>query len=276
MGLWFEEKGAAMSISAGGPRIFSVGEAFSVTFNELLRRFGHYVGIVFIASVAGIVINLVAPIEPINAEEPSPEQMSAYFSQLAASFVLLIPVHGLITGALAYSVVAGLRGNDMSIGEALSAGLGVLLYTVAAQLVSGLIIGVGMLLLIVPGIIALLFLFVCTPVAAAESAWPVQAIRRSVFLTDGYRWQLLGIMLIQVVASFFLLAIIGSIASAFVGEGGATSGGAPSNSMPLMIVSALVTLPVNAFFSVLTIVVYYQLSVEKDQRDDNAVAQVFH
>jgi len=85
-----------------------------------------------------------------------------------------------------------------------------------ASLVSGLLIGLGTIFLIVPGIIlALMWMFVSLILAETQlDFWP--AMQASADLTAGYRWQLFGLMLACVLVA--LLGILACCVGIFVAQ----------------------------------------------------------
>jgi uncharacterized membrane protein len=81
----------------------------------------------------------------------------------------------------------------------------------AAELLTGLIIFVGLVLLVVPGIIAILTLLFTLYVVIDKGLGPIEAIKESARLARGHRWELLLLMLMVLV-----LNILGAVAL-FVG-----------------------------------------------------------
>ena len=87
----------------------------------------------------------------------------------------------------------------------------VLPYLVAA-LVYAVMVGLGLILLIVPGIIlAIVFAFYGFHIVDTGSTNPVEALRRSADITRGHRWQLFlfGLLLLGINILGILLLIIG-------------------------------------------------------------------
>jgi uncharacterized membrane protein len=64
----------------------------------------------------------------------------------------------------------------------------------AASLLSGLVIVVGLILLIVPGIIAALMLVFTKYIVVARGMGPIEAMKESARITKGHRWQVLGFL----------------------------------------------------------------------------------
>ena len=75
------------------------------------------------------------------------------------------------------------------------------------SILTTLAISVGFLLLIVPGIIALLFFMFSAFIVIDRELGPIEAMKESMRITEGHRWPLLGFVLI-----LFLIVIIGALA----------------------------------------------------------------
>jgi uncharacterized membrane protein len=75
-----------------------------------------------------------------------------------------------------------------------------------ASILVGLTIGIGFVLLIVPGIIAILFFMFTTFIVIDKELGPIEAMKESMRIGRGYRWTLLGF--IAVVALILLAGLI--------------------------------------------------------------------
>jgi uncharacterized membrane protein len=93
-----------------------------------------------------------------------------------------------------------------------------------AEILVGLAIGVGFILLIIPGIIATIFFMFTTFIVIDKELGPIEAMKESMRIGRGYRWPLLGlivllllIMLLGVIALFVGVLVAMPVASlAFV------------------------------------------------------------
>jgi uncharacterized membrane protein len=78
----------------------------------------------------------------------------------------------------------------------------------AASILLGLAIVVGLILLIVPGIIfALMFMFT-TFIVIERELGPIEAMKESRRITHGHKWKLLGLMLLLVLINLLGLAVL--------------------------------------------------------------------
>ena len=77
-----------------------------------------------------------------------------------------------------------------------------------AQLSASLLIALGFIALIVPGIVLLVRYALLAPAVVLEGAAPGEARRRSIELTSGIRWQIFGAAFLFLVAFGFLSFLI--------------------------------------------------------------------
>jgi len=80
-----------------------------------------------------------------------------------------------------------------------------------ASILVGFAIGIGLVLLIVPGILAMLFFMFSTVIVVDRDLGPIEAMKESMRIGRGYRWSLLGL-----VALLALIVFVGMLAF-FVG-----------------------------------------------------------
>ena len=76
-----------------------------------------------------------------------------------------------------------------------------------ASILVGVTIGVGFVLLIVPGIIAMLFFMFTTFIVIDRGLGPIDAMKESMRIGNGYRWTLLGLIVL-----LMLIIVAGTVA----------------------------------------------------------------
>jgi hypothetical protein len=155
-------------------------------------------------------------------------------------FLVVAIVNGLIGGSLilvpisfAVSVIAGTlyQGmvvelvsdvqdgrRDMTVGDLVNAIGPVLLPLIGAGILAGIAIGIGFLLLIVPGLILLTIWAVIAPVIVVEHSGVLDAFGRSRELVRGNGWQVFGVIVCVYVIVFIVGAILGAIAAGISGS----------------------------------------------------------
>jgi len=190
-------------------------------------RFAGISAIVFVPVVlvaGGLGVGFALGHGPVPTGAPA-AQRGPILSLLAVVVPLLIVAGVVQMGALTYGAVQHLGGRPVRFGAMLSAGFGRLLPLIGAGIVTALLVWVGFLLLVVPGIIIACGLAATIPAVVAERKGPIEALRRSWGLTRGYRGKIflagLVLLLIQIglnlVSNLFsLVPILGVLAALFV------------------------------------------------------------
>jgi hypothetical protein len=102
--------------------------------------------------------------------------------------------------------------RDNTAGELFGSVSPVLVPLIAVSILAGLGIGIGFVLLIVPGLVLLTFWSVAAPVVVIERPGVFAAFGRSRELVRGYGWPVFGTVVLV-----FLLVIAASIAAALIG-----------------------------------------------------------
>ncbi|MDY6762089.1 MAG: hypothetical protein SVY41_03495 [Candidatus Nanohaloarchaea archaeon] len=87
-----------------------------------------------------------------------------------------------------------------------------LLHTLVGGLLFGIAVGVGFLLLVVPGIYLLLALFFWTVFVAVEDENFYEAMQSAWELSKGHKWQLLGLLVVIALINI-VLSLVGAAAS---------------------------------------------------------------
>ena len=113
---------------------------------------------------------------------------------------------------LAYAVIRDLRATAPEFPQLLAQSCRALPCALVVSVLANLCMTVGFMLLVVPGIIVLLMLWVAVPAAVVERKY-ASALRRSVVLTKGYKGQLFGLFLLILFFGFLTSALAEALAS---------------------------------------------------------------
>lgn len=184
------------------------------------------------------------------------------FSALLAIVIQMI-LSQLIAAAITYGSFQYMRGQPVGIGDALSRGLSLIVPMIGVAILAGLAIGIGFILLVVPGIIIAVMLWVAIPAAVVERPGVVASLSRSAELTKGYRGSVFGILVIIVVAGLIAGLVIPYVL--------ASIGGTTLYSIGSWVVNAVF----GAFSATAAAVGYYCLRVAKEGVDIDQIAKVF-
>ena len=171
----------------------------------------------------------------------------------------------LLIGAVVYGTVSELRGRRAGLGECIARGVAVIPPILAVAILTALAIWLGSILFLVPGVIALLMLWVAIPVAVVERPGVFASLGRSRALTKGSRWRVFKLIAIVgfvwMFAAWLVIAIL-----VFSGLWTLTA-----MMVALWILTALFT----ALYAVLSAVGYHDLRVAKEGVDAQQIAAVF-
>jgi hypothetical protein len=200
-------------------------------------------------------------------------------------FVIVMAINQLGVAAITYGTVQDLRGRKAGVGECLSHGLAVVAPVLGVAVLSALIIGVAAMVAyyilsfihpvlggIAAGILAIagfIVFWVAVPTAVIERPGVIASLTRSVSLTAGYRWHILGIYLLLIVIAIgfvIVLAIVTAIISFISGTLG---------SIVEFILNIGFSLLATALMATLAAVGYYSLRVTKEGADIHDIAKVF-
>lgn len=130
----------------------------------------------------------------------------------------------ILQGTIIYGTVSDLNGRRVSVADSLRVGLYAFLPMLLIGIMMALAIGVGLFLLIVPGVMLAIAWCVAIPAYVVERPRIMDVFGRSAELTRGNRWRIFGLVLIWVIAMLIVemvFAVIGGLSSL------ATVGGFP-------------------------------------------------
>lgn len=164
---------------------------------------------------------------------------------LAVSTIASTLYQGMVV-ELVHDVQDGRR--DSSVGQLLRSAAPVLLTLIVAGFLAGLGIGIGFLLLIVPGLILLTIWSVIAPAIVVERKGVFEAFGRSRELVKGHGWQVFG-----VIVTVLLIVIVVRIVFSAIAAGVDDSTGVR---IALDVIASTITAPITALVAA---VLYFKL-----------------
>lgn len=103
-------------------------------------------------------------------------------------------------------------GNLPSIGHAYRRVFGTVAGKLAVTNIAQILVLIlAMLLLIVPGFVAMVWLLFVSPVVVLEGKWGFEAFKRSKRLGDGFHWRNAGALLLLLVCVLVVVAVVGAV-----------------------------------------------------------------
>jgi hypothetical protein len=167
---------------------------------------------------------------------------------LLFELIYYVLVGPLISALHVHAVIDIGEGRRPRIGPVALRGLRVLAVVVAAEIVAGVLIGLGFIALIVPGIVLSLRWSVVAQTAAVDHEGWMPALRRSAQLTAGHYWHIFRVLLAIGFLTFLIAAISGALA-----------GGGQNTSVASVLIGIVVYTIMASFGALALAVLYFDL-----------------
>jgi hypothetical protein len=228
-----------------------IGKVLSQSFSIYLANFLPFIILTTIALSPALLFSAWA------------SGLQAPAAKLAQSFstiveYLCVPI---ATAPTTYGVFHQMRGSSPTLGECFRVGLATLVPMLGLAIVQGCVVGLASVLCLVPGILLAVRWAVAIPVAVEEHPGVGGALERSSYLTDGYRWQVFGVVAILYILNVVLVGVLA------VGLG--------SESRGFLFASSLLDVFTVGLSATATAVMYYRLRSLKESIDVDQIASVF-
>lgn len=239
----------------------SIGAVVKRSFSVFFANFLSFGVLALVFQLPGLVYNLMTFEQSLNEIEPSfgVGEIIVLILSIVLSYVLM--------GALVYGTVSYLRGRPAGLGEIVSRGLAAFFPVLVIAIAASLLMAIGFALLIVPGILVVVVFAVTVPAYVVEKPGIVGSFKRSMALTKGNRWRVLGILLVLIVIFTLLGLVAGTLAgvAAFLGSGLSL----------VLIVNYVVSALLSAVLAVSVAVLYHDLRIAKEGVSTEEIAAVF-
>jgi hypothetical protein len=247
-----------------GPRTdFRVGDALTYSLRLYGKNFASFTTISVVAFIPTLFYSV--PLAEMNAQiGTNPGNAPVNFWSLVAQgsvleIILIAVVHCLIN-IMTFDRV---NGRPVTFSNSVMTSLSRLLQFTGTLILIYITVGIGLFLLVVPGIIWTIMSSVALPVCAIEKRGPFDAFSRSRALTKGHRWKLLVTLLIPFVAFGIANHILLTNAIAIYGATIAT------------IIALIEGSIINVYFAVLSVVIYRNLAIAAGEIPGASFARVF-
>jgi hypothetical protein len=212
----------------------------SEAFDLYRKHFSHLVVVALVIYVAIAILGVLLIL------------IGGVVGALLVSILLLIGAF-LVEAALV-EAVADIRDGrvDLTVGETLSRGWSRIASVAGASILAGLAIGIGLILLIVPGLVLITWWAVIIPVIVLEHVGTFDSFSRSRELVRGFDFQVFGVIVIQFLVLIAFSIVLGIILIAVPEE---------IRSFVSNVVSGAFTGP---FAALVTTLLYFRLKAVKE------------
>lgn len=236
----------------------NIGDTISTGAEKLTTTAGLQLGALYVIAVllTGIGSQTISTALAPSMSQPSGPALALPIGAAGGVVLLLV---GLILSAVLTVVVLRTVAHETAELDAIPAGVTkalptTVLFLIIAGIIQGILIGIGFVLLIVPGLFLLVSLYFTQVYIAVEGEGPLEALSSSWGLSKGDRLPVFGLVVILAVIGF-----LGTIVGEVVGI-----------ASPLL--GTLLSLAVSGFLTIFTsaalVDAYDQLSSEQESQED--------
>jgi len=188
---------------------------------------------------------------------------------------LALVMNSVATAATVFIVSESYLGRALTAGEALSRAMPFVGRLIVLALLTGLVVGIGFILMIIPGLVLLAGLILAIPALVLEgSPSALEGMGRAWGLSRGFRAKVLGIVITVVILVYIPSIALGGLMPAFSNPDDLIAGQLHL-STPLIIlaaVSGILQLVITPFLYCALTVLYYDLRVRKEGFDLEVLA----
>lgn len=236
-----------------------IGRVVNNTFGVIRRHPAIFLGLSFL--IVGIPNGLV------QLAQGEPEAVANMFMSPAAlagsmiGYFVMMFFSVVLQATLIVATVNDLGNKPINLGDCLVRAIRKFLPLIGLGILMSIGIGLGLVLLIVPGVILALMWIVATPVMMAEDKGVIDSLRRSAQLTSGSK----GLIFLLFIIFIIIAAIIGFV------------GGILSfwSTVAMFLVSTLVNTVTGALQGAGVASIYVDLRTAKEGTDTSALADIF-
>ena len=244
-------------MSAAGQKI-EIGRVVERGFAALGRQIGSYLA--FALLLSGLPSALLAWLA-LSQSGTFSMSMPGYWALTAFTTIAGLILQATITR----SALRGFQGLSPRIGSSFVDAFGFLLPMIGILIVTGILSGIGFILLVVPGVIVFIMLIVSIPVLVGEECGMLQAIKRSRRLTKGSRGRIFLLLILFAIVYLVAAGAISALSTTLIGDsaiGAALGQGVIATGSSLLSCTMLAAL-------------YFELRTAKEGAAVEGLAEVF-
>jgi uncharacterized membrane protein len=246
---------------------FRLGQVFSRAWSVFSRNFLTFTLVTGIASLPSLLIQ-----QPVPGPQVNPFQN---LGLRVFVFVLAVVLGTLSQAIVLYGAFQVMRGRPIDLAQSARIGLRRFFPIVGLAISMTVLIFLGSLLLVVPGLILFVMWFVATPACVVEGLGPFRSMGRSRELTKGHRWKVFGLQLAILIPALVVGAIVGAVIFALSGASGFLAVATALSSTLGQVVNLIWSAIWKAFYAIVIVVAYHDLRVAKEGVDTEQIAAVF-
>lgn len=245
-------------------RPLAMGEILDQAFGLFRRKFGTLLTISVVCSSLPVLLNVLVGARGGMLRVPLVWSVAMVLGAIGSAVA---------TGASTFVVSGAYLNHEVSSADALRRALPRIWQLIVCSFGFGLLVGFGMLLLLVPGFIALSGCVLCFTAVVVERLDAQAAIGRSWELTRGFRGRMLGLLFVFGIVLYVPMFAVGAVAGVMGGFDPAAmraaqlSGSVSAAFLMVSVLTALVQVALSPFLYCILVTAYYDLRVRKEAFD---------
>jgi hypothetical protein len=191
----------------------SVGDILDRGVKVLLARLPTFyvINLIVLTPLIAYQLALPALMQTGPTAEPNPAQLGAVVGGFLLLLFLTLILQPIGTAAILHVISQEFVDQRAGLGAALGVALRRFGKLLGASILAGLVIVMGFLLCIVPGIFFSIWYVFVAQVVVVEDLGGVRALARSKALTEGFRWRVLGLLLLFFAIGAVFQMAVGSL-----------------------------------------------------------------
>ncbi|MGR3513410.1 MAG: hypothetical protein ACU0GG_11660 [Paracoccaceae bacterium] len=196
---------ASVDASAGGHTPLGAGGIIGDSFSIFFSKIGKVLMLAFLPTLVGLVISgaLAGWGVTLGYEDPTFTGGGGDVAGFVLSIIVSMGFYGLTIALLVLLAYDAKQGRSRPLGEYFAPALKSIVPIVVLALVVGILAAIGFVALIIPGLWVYAVFAVVYPAIAIEGVG-FGGLRRSAALTKGYRWPIVGVIIVIGICTFVL------------------------------------------------------------------------
>jgi len=267
------EPGAAdVSVAAPPPGALSIGSVFGKSFSVLFGNFVKFFVVTAILWVPSILFSIFF-LGASTATSGGTVELGAKGPAAFGFAAVMVVAATVMYGAVIHMTCLTLADRPAGVGAAIGKGFARFFPLFIAYILLSILVTIGLIFLIAPGLWILAIYALVLPAIVAENKGPFAGMGRSAALTKGYRWKVLGASIL-----LFVLIIAVSFVTQFIIGIVAAVGGAGDISATLIVtvtVTSLIQIVIYLYMLIFYTTLYHQIRTAKEGTSADEIAAVF-
>lgn len=242
------------------PVDFRMGDVLVRSWTILSRHFLTFAVLVGVAQLLPLVLSLY-----LLQSLGSAKRFDPSFTALVAGGgigVIQFILSNFAQAIVIFAAFQDLRGRPVSAAESLQQGLARVFPAILAAILTVLLVVVGAMFCLVPGLVAWAAMSVVLPACVVERMGPIESMSRSADLTSGHRWPIALVALVWLIIAVVVSGLIGAIVP-------------DANLMAAQILSWVWQVIAGSFTAVYTAILYHDLRAIREGIGIDEIASVF-